>query len=582
MSEIIPSPTGTQKVKAVIKRHLFSLRAKFILVLTILICGVMGVVSWLIQAQMRGTLIQQVLERGESEARSLALNSVDPMIKLPRSTSRQQSLEREDSSLVLLQLTHDAMNLGTNASDRDISSGLNPFQEKLLLYTNLADEWVRQFFWPDESEVKKGDMEYIKILDKNRNIVADNNIQNVMGHVAYQQPPGTRPLGKEEPILTQAYRQGNRTYYDIAVPISTKLEGKIFKIGEVHLGMNQNTIIRVVRYVGVAILMTTVGILLLGILGMTVFVSILVKPIRLLVKGVSAIAAGNFAQKIDIHRSDELGDLTEAFNDMAKSLMEKEEIKGAFFRALYMDPMTGLYSKAAVDAYLPSFRTKTLAKLFFICRLDIDFFKSINDCLGHEIGDQVIVAFGNMLKAHFPNRAFRVGGDEFLWVFEGTETEVLEKAKRFRESVEKNIRRTMNRKLAASPIRNPHTNEPIFFPWNITCSQGIAEWSASKTYLDAEREADTNQCEAKLPTVGKNAIFYQGKLVDKGERPLGYTLTLLYYLNAESKARNYKSWWEMKDSLSGEALDTILETAAKKADEVKQKDARAVQNAVRE
>ncbi len=329
MSTSVPTPLGPLKTKSGAKHHLFSLRIKFILVLTFLICGVMGMVTWLILDQMRETLIRQVIERGESEARSLALNSVDPMIKLLSPTAGQPGAGGEDSTLVLLQLTHDAMKLESNTSVRNIPTGLSPFQEKLLLYTNKADEWVRQFLWPDESEVKKGDMEYIKILDKEGRIVADNDIQNVMEHVAYQLPAGTQPLG-EETILTQAFRQGPRTYYDIAAPISSMLEGKSFKIGEVHLGMNQNTIIRVVRYVGVAITLITVGFLLLGVLGMTVFVTILVKPIRLLVKGVSAIAGGNFDQKINIRRSDELGDLTEAFNDMAKSLMEKEVIKGAF------------------------------------------------------------------------------------------------------------------------------------------------------------------------------------------------------------------------------------------------------------
>jgi len=63
---------------------------------------------------------------------------------------------------------------------------------------------------------------------------------------------------------------------------------------------------------------------------MTFFVTIMIKPIRLLARGVSAIASGNFDQRIDIKRRDELGDLTDAFNNMAHSLKEKEMIKGAF------------------------------------------------------------------------------------------------------------------------------------------------------------------------------------------------------------------------------------------------------------
>lgn len=202
-------------------------------------------------------------------------------------------------------------------------------RNKILQYSITLNDRVQKYLWPGAPEPQKGDMEYVKILDKNGKVVADNNIQAVMNHAPYQQPPGTKTLG-QEPILTQAFTVKELTYYDIAAPILNTAEGHRDKIGEVHIGMNQKTITNVVRYVVVAILLTTVAVLLIGILGMIVFITILIKPIGLLVHGVSAIAAGNFDQKINIKRSDELGDLTDAFNAMAKSLREKELIKGAF------------------------------------------------------------------------------------------------------------------------------------------------------------------------------------------------------------------------------------------------------------
>ncbi len=312
------------------KHHLFSLRVKFILVLTFLICAVMGMVTWLILYQMRQTLIQQIIDRGEAQARSLSLNSVDPLIsQLSQATTQQNAIAGEDTNLTLMQFAQDAMKLESGSSVREIPSGLEAWQEQLLQYSNVLNDMSQKFLWPDAKAVQSGDMEYVKILDKNGKLVADNNIQNVMEHVAYQIPPGIRALGGE-PILTQAYEKNGRALYDIAAPILNVAEGHQDKIGEIHIGMNQNTITQVVRYVGVAIILTTGMILLIGILVMTVFVTVMIKPIRLLVHGVSAIAAGNLDQKINIKRDDELGDLTDAFNDMAKSLREKEVIKGAF------------------------------------------------------------------------------------------------------------------------------------------------------------------------------------------------------------------------------------------------------------
>lgn len=328
MSQAAPAnPTAPAK-KPVRKTHLFSLRVKFILVLTFLIMVVMGVVSMLILYQMQQTLLHQIIDRGESQVRNLALNSVDLVMEQLSKTNTQQGAG-EDISLPLMQSANETMKLGSGESIRQIPSGLQPWEEQILQYSNTLNDMAQKFLWPDDKGTKNTDMEYVKIVDKNAKILADNNIQNVMEHVPYQPPLGVKALG-QEPMLTQAYEIKGKTFYDIAAPILQTAEGHKDKIGEVHIGMNQNTITQVVRYVGVSIFLTTVVILLMGVIGMVIFITILIKPIGLLVNGVSAIAAGNFDQKINIKRADELGDLTDAFNNMAKSLREKEVIKGAF------------------------------------------------------------------------------------------------------------------------------------------------------------------------------------------------------------------------------------------------------------
>ena len=51
--------------------------------------------------------------------------------------------------------------------------------------------------------------------------------------------------------------------------------------------------------------------------------------------------------------------------------------------------------------------------------MDIDNFKQVNDTFGHEAGDQLIIKFGNALKASLRNSDFiaRLGGDEFCVLF---------------------------------------------------------------------------------------------------------------------------------------------------------------------
>jgi class 3 adenylate cyclase len=313
--------------KAALKNHILSLKTKFNLVFIFLTLVVMTVVTGLILYQVRKTLVEQIINRAEAQATSLASNSVEEMIKQLSQTAPKAGAG-EDVSIVLMQSAQDAMKEGVGSAVRDIHSSLNPWVEQFLQSTNVLNEMVQKQLWPEDVQAKNGDMEYVKILDKNGRTMADNNIQNVMEHVIYQNP-GVKALG-DEAVLTQTYMKDGRTYYDIAAPILNTAEGHRDKIGEVHIGMNQNTITRVVRYIGVAIVITAIGIVLVGIMVMTLFVTVMIKPIRLLVKGVSEIAAGNFDQKIDVKSRDELGDLTDAFNDMAHSLREKEVIKGAF------------------------------------------------------------------------------------------------------------------------------------------------------------------------------------------------------------------------------------------------------------
>jgi len=150
----------------------------------------------------------------------------------------------------------------------------------------------------------------------------------------------------------------------------------------------------------------------------------LVRPIRQLADSARAIEAGQFDARIPVSsRRDELGDLMRAFGRMRESVARHDrDIR----RMAYTDALTGLANRLAfrdaLDERLLLLRggNRQLALLF----ADIDDFKRINDTLGHDAGDGVLLQFAHRIRAAVERLGgddallARFGGDEFVILVE--------------------------------------------------------------------------------------------------------------------------------------------------------------------
>lgn len=63
-------------------------------------------------------------------------------------------------------------------------------------------------------------------------------------------------------------------------------------------------------------------------------------------------------------------------------------------------------------------------KKFAVCFMDLDGFKQINDTMGHDAGDELLVALSDTFENKLPKyaTAYRLGGDEFAIVIENIKT----------------------------------------------------------------------------------------------------------------------------------------------------------------
>ena len=90
-----------------------------------------------------------------------------------------------------------------------------------------------------------------------------------------------------------------------------------------------------------------------------------------------------------------------------KEMAQKDFLSGLANRRYFFEEMKSYFLTA-----------KETNEPFALGLIDVDQFKQINDTLGHNFGDKVIVSLAEALKKHFDDNAFiaRLGGDEFCVV----------------------------------------------------------------------------------------------------------------------------------------------------------------------
>lgn len=103
------------------------------------------------------------------------------------------------------------------------------------------------------------------------------------------------------------------------------------------------------------------------------------------------------------------------------------------------DSLTGVRSKRYLIDNGEEYIQNSANQPVWAMLIDIDFFKKINDNLGHITGDHVLAELGAKLNESFPNdMVVRFGGEEFsVLMINKTEEEALLKAEKLRIDIEK-------------------------------------------------------------------------------------------------------------------------------------------------
>ena len=177
-----------------------------------------------------------------------------------------------------------------------------------------------------------------------------------------------------------------------------------------------------------------------------------------------------------------------------RDISERKEFEDQILRLANFDPLTGLPNRTHLVTRLnqilghSSHQSSTGALLY----LDLDRFKGVNDSLGHDCGDALLVEVGKRLSESVrkEDMVARSGGDEFILLMEGVGDK--KEAERIAEKILDEV---------ARPFEIDHV--PVF----VNVSLGIVVWPEDGETSDLLlRRADTAMYRAK--EIGNTCATY--------------------------------------------------------------------------
>jgi len=145
-----------------------------------------------------------------------------------------------------------------------------------------------------------------------------------------------------------------------------------------------------------------------------------------------------------IETDDELVELEqevkEVMNRLTKEIDHRENVEMQLLQLATQDKLTGLSNRHKWDEQFSiQINLAKRGASFGLIVLDIDHFKKVNDTFGHNIGDQLLMNLGQLLKARLrsTDMAFRLGGEEFAVILPmQDETSTIDVANTLRHNIE--------------------------------------------------------------------------------------------------------------------------------------------------
>ena len=307
----------------------------------------------------------------------------------------------------------------------------------------LADALANPLYYFDldavgalaRAALREADVDYVLVYDAQGRILHDGS-----GDIAAFGQPMNDPLAKQVIASSGPHAQMQGQLLDVSRPVMIGDE----RLGGVRIGYSlagmardealamdalRGRIDEVGRRSLLWLLLLSAAPAAIAVAAVALVQRLLVQPIQLLGDAARQIEAGNFSAPVPASkRQDELGDLIRTFGRMRESVARHDrDIR----RVAYSDALTGLSNRLAFRESLDQ-RLRALqgaGRQLALVFADLDDFKRVNDTLGHEAGDEVLLQVATRIdRAVSAIRGAdamvaRFGGDEFVVLLQAGDKE---------------------------------------------------------------------------------------------------------------------------------------------------------------
>ncbi|MFT6986787.1 MAG: diguanylate cyclase (GGDEF)-like protein [Psychromonas sp.] len=147
----------------------------------------------------------------------------------------------------------------------------------------------------------------------------------------------------------------------------------------------------------------------------------------------------NYSLRSEVLSSDEVGNLASCFNLMLETIEERDNLlevqvqlrtkalkiaNSQLTEQAYSDSLSGLPNRRYILDKLSDLIKYSGDIDFAVLGIDLDGFKEINDTMGHDYGDLLLIAVSKRIAGVLPESAIvaRIGGDEFIVLIENSDS----------------------------------------------------------------------------------------------------------------------------------------------------------------